>query len=78
MLNMALSFLFFLDAKKMPRTYKPKDGVKKRKPIDKAKLKAAVKHVLNGNTIKGTAKSFDVPLMTLERYVRKQQEHPDI
>ncbi|KAF9789054.1 hypothetical protein SFRURICE_005656, partial [Spodoptera frugiperda] len=68
----------FFYGKKMPRINKPKEGAKKRIPIDKTKLELAVKEILKGNTIKGTAKLYDVPLLILKRYARKQQRQPDV
>ncbi|XP_063837138.1 uncharacterized protein LOC135086264 [Ostrinia nubilalis] len=57
----------------MPRKYTTKEGSKKRKPIDKEKLKNAVAAVLGGKTLKGTSKQYGVPLMTLKRYARLQK-----
>lgn len=58
----------------MPRHYKPKEGVKKRIPVNKDKLKIAVSAVLAGGTLKGTAKKYGIPLMTLKRYSRRQRD----
>lgn len=61
----------------MPRVYKPKEGAKKRVPIDAEKLRKAVQSILEGKTIKGTAKLFGIPIMTLKRYYRKRQQAND-
>lgn len=59
----------------MPRVYKTKPGSKKRTPISPNKLKNAVKAILDdGKSIRGTAKTFQIPVMTLKRYARKQKE----
>lgn len=61
----------------MPRIYKPKEGGKKRIPVDKDKLKVAVAAVLAGGTLKGTSKQYNIPLMTLKRYSRRQREESE-
>lgn len=52
----------------MPRILPIKESSKKRKPLDKEKLKTAVAAVLAGGTLNGSSKKYDVPLMTLKRY----------
>lgn len=58
----------------MPRKYKRKEGAKKRTPLDSVKLKEAVLEVINGASLKGTAKKYEINVMTLKRYVRSQRK----
>ncbi|XP_058813094.1 uncharacterized protein LOC131677353 [Topomyia yanbarensis] len=61
----------------MPRVYK--SSGKKRIPINPENLKLAVWFVSEGNPIKTTARIFDVPVMTLKRYSRRQKAtEPDV
>lgn len=57
----------------MPRKYKRKVGARPRIPINDNTLRLAVKDVLDGKSIRGTAKRYDISVMTLKRYVRKKQ-----
>ncbi|XP_049796624.1 uncharacterized protein LOC126213079 [Schistocerca nitens] len=56
----------------MGLTYKRKEGVKARKKIDSRNMELAVMACLGGKSFRGASKEFQVPLMTLKRYVRKQ------
>lgn len=62
----------------MPRIYKTKEGSRKREPWDKDKLKKAMVAALEGKSIRGTGKTFDVLIMLLKRYVRKRQQTEEI
>ncbi|KAL0830140.1 hypothetical protein ABMA28_003597 [Loxostege sticticalis] len=53
----------------MPQQYKPKEGVKKRIPVNKDKLKIAVSAVLAGGTLKGTAKKYEAEEKDLAKYL---------
>lgn len=55
----------------MPRKYKRKEGAKPRVPPDPQQLQAAVNAVKAGGSFRGTANSFNVPLMTLKRLIRR-------
>lgn len=69
------NFIIFVFSIKMPRVYKTKPGSKKRIPISPNKVKNAVKVILDeGKSIRGTARTFNIPVMTLKRYARKQKE----
>ncbi|XP_072400708.1 uncharacterized protein [Diabrotica undecimpunctata] len=58
----------------MPRQYKRREGAKKRTPVDSQKLKEAVLDVINtGTSLKGTASRYQINVMTLKRYVRRQR-----
>lgn len=57
----------------MPRIYKPTKNTNVRTPLDGDKIKEAVLCVIrDGATFKGTAKKFNLNVMTLKRYVRAQ------
>lgn len=58
----------------MGRTYKRKHSAKPRIRVDPKILRDAVNKVLEGKTIKGTAKKYNVPIMTLKRYARQQKD----
>ncbi|CAG4990417.1 unnamed protein product [Parnassius apollo] len=53
---------------------KEKKGAKPRIRVDPQILKEAVNKVLEGNAIEGTAKEYNVPIMTLKKYARKQMD----
>ncbi|XP_072389296.1 uncharacterized protein [Diabrotica undecimpunctata] len=58
----------------MPRQYKRREEAKKRTPVDSQKLKEAVLDVINnGTSLKGTASRYQINVMTLKRYVRRQR-----
>lgn len=58
------------------RRYKTKLGSKKREPIDKDSMRAAVHDIIyNNKPAKATAKKFHIKsVMTLKRYVKKKRE----
>lgn len=59
----------------MPRVYKTKEGAKKRDKINITKLKSAVYDVVYAEkSIRGTAKNYNISVMTLKRYVRKKRD----
>ena len=53
--------------------YIRKEGVTPRKSINVKDLQAAVSAVLDADSLKGTAKSHNVNVMTLKPYVKKQK-----
>lgn len=55
----------------MPRNYTPKVGVKKRAQYDPGSIAAAVNAVKNGGFLKGTAKYYNINVMTLKRIIRR-------
>ncbi|KAK9872201.1 hypothetical protein WA026_016255 [Henosepilachna vigintioctopunctata] len=57
----------------MPRIYKTREDVKKRVPIDEKIMRSAVADVIAGASIRGTAKSYGLAVMTLKRYARKRK-----
>ena len=57
----------------MPHIYTHKEGITPRKSINVGDLQAAVSAILDGASLKGIAKSHNVNVMTLKRYVRKQK-----
>lgn len=62
----------------MPRVYKTKEGSKKREHINKDSLKLAVHDVIyNNKSLRGTAKSYKLSVMTLKRYVAKKRQAID-
>lgn len=62
----------------MPRIYKPKDGFSRRVRLDENSLKEAVAAVLEGQPIKTTARQYEIPVMTLKRYARKQKTSEEL
>ena len=57
----------------MTSIYTHKEGVTPRKSINVGDLQAAVSAVLDGASLKGTAKSHNVNEMTLKNYVKNQK-----
>lgn len=46
----------------------------KRIPVTPDRMKNAVKSIIAGNSIKGAARAFNLNVMTLKRYYRRQSE----
>lgn len=59
----------------MPRIYKPKKGATPRVLPDAETVAAAVAEVKNGASYKGTAKKYDINVMTLKRVIRRGDDH---
>ena len=57
----------------MPCIYTRKEGVTPKKSINAGDLLATISAVLGGASLKGTAKSHNINVMTLKRYLRKQK-----
>lgn len=58
----------------MPKNYKPKVGAKKRVQYDSEIIAAAVAAMKNWGSFKGTAKQFNINVMTLKRIIRRGED----
>lgn len=58
----------------MPRKYIRKKNTVGRRPVSPNRIKSAVEYILTGASIKYAAKHFNLNIMTLKRYYRRQLE----